>query len=116
MKVYGVRGRLLQVDINEDFDRLGTLRMGSLDAYEPVRQNRFWSAHNGFDRREMMVWDHRDSPTSCATRPLTDADLSLCEFADPGFGEFNELWQRVETYLQNEGFGTLRDNFESWRA
>jgi hypothetical protein len=112
LEVYGARGRLLHVNISEDLDRLGVLRMGSLDAYEPVRQNGFWSSHNNFEQRTVMVWDHRESPTGHAKRPMTESDLSLCEFADPSFGDFNGLWHRVETYLQNEGFGTLRDNFE----
>lgn len=113
LKIYGERGRLLHVIIDEDFDRRSMLQMWSLDAYEPVHQCRFWSAHNDFKRRTVTVWDHRDSSTGHAEKCMTDSDVSLCEFADPSFADFNELWHRVETYLQNEGFGTLRDNFES---
>jgi hypothetical protein len=112
LEVYGARGRLLHVNISEDLDRCGVLQMRFLDAYEPVRQDGFWSAHNDFKQRTVTVWDHRDSPTGYAKKPMTDSDLSLCEFSDPGFGDFNDLWQRVARYLQNEGLGRLRDNFE----
>jgi hypothetical protein len=40
-------------------------------------------------------------------RPMTESELALCKFADPGFGNFDELWRRVEVYLQSTGFGTL---------
>jgi hypothetical protein len=113
LEIYGERGRLLHVSIDEDSDRRGVLQIWSLDAYEPVHQRGFWSAHNDFKRRTVTVRDHRDSPTGHAERRMTDSDVSLCEFADPSFGEFNDLWHRVQTYLQNEGFGTLRDDFKS---
>jgi hypothetical protein len=38
---------------------------------------------------------------------MTDADLSLCAFAEPHFGDLDELWQRAYEYLQREGFGNL---------
>jgi hypothetical protein len=41
---------------------------------------------------------------------MTDADLSLCAFAEPDFGDLDELWQRAYEYLQREGFGVLRDD------
>ena len=41
---------------------------------------------------------------------MTDSDLALCTFADPDFGNFDELWRRVEEYLQRTGFGTLDQN------
>ena len=34
---------------------------------------------------------------------MTDAEFDLCEFAEPDFEDFNELWRRVETFLQMEG-------------
>jgi hypothetical protein len=112
LEIHGKRGRLLAVLIDEDFDKRGVLKMWSMHAYDPVGQHDFWSAHNDLKERTIFVWDHRDSPGSCADRPMTASDIALCEFAEPRFGDFNELWRRVETYLQNEGFGTLHDNFE----
>jgi hypothetical protein len=38
---------------------------------------------------------------------MTDSEFALCRFADPGFGNFDELWRHVEEYLQSTGFGTL---------
>ena len=112
LEVHGKRGRLLYVLFNEDFDKRGVLKMWSFDAHDPARQYDSWSAHNDLKNRSMTVWDHRDSPTGYAERPMTDSDVSLCEFAEPSFGDFDDLWRRVETYLQNEGFGSLRDNFD----
>jgi len=44
---------------------------------------------------------------------MTDADLSLCAFAELDFGDLDELWQRAHEYLQREGFGVLRDDAAS---
>jgi hypothetical protein len=44
---------------------------------------------------------------------MTDAELELCEFADPAFGDFNELWRRVDTFLQMKGVDPLRDGAPS---
>ena len=44
---------------------------------------------------------------------MTDADLSLCAFAEPDFGDLDELWQRAYEYLQREGFGILGDDVAS---
>jgi hypothetical protein len=112
LEIHGKRGRLLAVLIDEDFDKRGVLRMWSMDAYDPVSRCSFWSAHNDLKRRTVSVWDERKRPRRYAKRPMTVSDIALCEFAEPRFGDCNELWRRVETYLKNEGFGTLRDNFE----
>ena len=44
---------------------------------------------------------------------MTDAEFELCEFADPEFGDFNELWRRVEIFLQMKGVDPLRDGTAS---
>jgi hypothetical protein len=90
--------------------------MSSVYVYEPVSQYNIWLAHNDTEARTKTIHDHRNSPRGYEKRPMSDSDFALCVFPEPRFGDFNELWHRVETYLQNEGFGTLRDNFESWRA
>ena len=38
---------------------------------------------------------------------MSDSDLLLCEFAKPAFGESNDLWLRICSYLENEGFGSF---------
>jgi hypothetical protein len=60
----------------------------------------------------MTIRDKRDDPYAYAERPMTDSDVALCEFAEPDFSNFNELWRRVEAYLQRAGFGTLSQNAE----
>ncbi len=114
LEVHGARGRLLQTTFSERFAKPGVVEMGSVDVFEPVCQHGFWYAFNSIHERTKSITDHKkpNDPNYFSKRPMTEADLSLCEFAEPCFGEFNDLWRRVETYLQNEGFGTLRDNFE----
>jgi hypothetical protein len=36
---------------------------------------------------------------------MTSADRSAYAFPIPRFGEYDVLWQRISTYLGNEGFG-----------
>jgi hypothetical protein len=113
LEIHGKRGRLLYGLFDEGFDKRGVLKMWSVDVFDPVTRDTYWHAHNDLKGRTVTVWDHRDSPTGYAKRPMTDSDLALCEFADPPFGDFNSLWQRIEIYLRNEGFGTLRDDTKS---
>ena len=44
---------------------------------------------------------------------MTDTEFDLCEFAEPEFDDFNELWRRVETFLEREGVDALRDETAS---
>ena len=68
---------------------------------------RFWYTHNNVTERTIAIYDTRGAQRAYNTRPMTDSELALCKFADPGFGNFDELWRRVEEYLQRTGFGTL---------
>jgi len=38
---------------------------------------------------------------------MTDEDRSLYAFRPPGFEGLDELWSRILTYLNNEGFGAF---------
>jgi hypothetical protein len=44
---------------------------------------------------------------------MSDTEFELCEFAEPGFDDFSELWRRIETFLQMEGVDPLRDGAAS---
>ena len=61
----------------------------------------------------MTSSDCRQVSHGCAERPMTDAEFELCEFAEPAFDDFNELWRRVETFVQTEGVDPLRDGTAS---
>ena len=39
--------------------------------------------------------------------------FDLCEFAEPEFDDFNELWRRVETFLEREGVRRVADDAAS---
>jgi hypothetical protein len=116
LKAYGARGCVLHASFSEPVAEPGPQKMWSVNVYDPVSQCNIWLAYNHTKARTKAIHDDRNSPGGYVERPMTDSDVALCVFAEPRFGDFNELWHRVETYLQNEGFGTLRDNFESWRA
>jgi hypothetical protein len=114
LNVYGSMGRLYS-HFAEDFERSGVIEMRGAQIYvhsapprsisEPVRS--LWAVHNHFAAGTKAVYDYRVGPPYDTSRPMTDSDLALCEFADPPFGKFDDFWQRVSTYLENEGFGSF---------
>jgi hypothetical protein len=112
LEIYRAEDRLLHTYFTEHLAKPGVLEMFSVDVHDPAAGRNVWLAHNHPGRREISIHDHRERLTGYKDRPMTDSDVALCEFADPRFGDFNDLWRRVETYLQNEGFGSLRENFE----
>jgi hypothetical protein len=76
-------------------------------------QGTVWYASNDIDERIKSIYDYRVPPYEREKRQMTDADLSLCAFAELDFGDLDELWQRAHEYLQREGFGVLRDDAAS---
>jgi hypothetical protein len=99
LEVHGALGRL-HTEFSEGFDKPGVLKMWSVSVKK-------WSAHNDWRQREKTIYDHRIDPRGCERRPMSDSDISLCEFAEPAFGEYSDLLSRVSSYLQNEGFGSF---------
>jgi hypothetical protein len=99
LEVHGALGRL-HTEFTEGFDKPGVLKMWSVSVKK-------WSAYNKCDQREKTIYDHRSDPRGYEVRPMSDSDLLLCEFAEPAFGEFNDLWLRICSYLENEGFGSF---------
>jgi hypothetical protein len=87
--------------------------MRSLTTLRSVDQATIWYAYNEIDERIKSIYDDRAPPYERDKRQMTDADLSLCAFAEPDFGDLDELWQRAHEYLQREGFGVLRDDAAS---
>jgi hypothetical protein len=61
----------------------------------------------------MTVRDRRHGLDGYVERPMTDAEFESCEFAEPAFDDFSELWRHVETFLQMEGVDPLRDGTAS---
>ena len=112
LEVHGTRSRVLHSGFHEDLDKSGEMQMRGVDIYKPIGEHKIWSAHNSIAQRTKTIYDRRNNPRGYEERLMTDADVALCEFAEPRFGDFNDLWQRVEIYLRNEGFGALRDNFQ----
>jgi hypothetical protein len=113
LEVYGARGRLLQAGFSEPISRYDFLEMRSLTIFRAVDQSTLWYAYNEIDERIKSIYDHRAPPYEREKRQMTDADLSLCAFAELDFGDLDELWQRAYEYLQREGFGMLGDRAAS---
>jgi hypothetical protein len=90
--------------------------MQSAQVYDEVRGYDSWYTHNKITERTIAFHDSRGAQHAYNERPMTDSELALCKFADPGFGNFNESRRRVEVYLQSAGFGALRQNAEPCRA
>ena len=71
-----------------------------MDVYRMRDHCNIWQAHNDVRARTVTIHDHRKVSRGYTERPMTDAEFELCEFAEPEFDDFNELWRRVETFLQ----------------
>jgi hypothetical protein len=105
LEVYGASCRL-QTRFTEDFDKRSVVELLSVSVYDRTAHEK-WYAFNKCDERTKSIYDHRKDPRGYEQRPMNDTDLSLCEFPEPIFGEFSDLWLRVSRYLQNEGFGSF---------
>jgi hypothetical protein len=106
LEMYGRLGRLLAT-FSEKFKRPGTVRMDGMTALRRVTGNTLWSIQNDVEAGETSIHDYRTGQHDYVSRPLSASELALCEFDVPPFGEFADLWRRVETYLQDAGFGTF---------
>jgi hypothetical protein len=106
LEAYGVLGRL-QALIDERFKQRGIFNLWNIQNFDRRNGNTLWHAHNSFDEKKKNIRDERERNEGHRSQPLTDADVALCVIDAPPFGDFNDLWRRVETYLQNEGFGTF---------
>jgi hypothetical protein len=104
LTVYGMMG-CLQVSFTRDLDRLDHLTMWSISNLRASDDNNVWLAYNDLKAREKSVYDHRRGNIGRIRRELTDDDVALCELEAPPFGDFADMWRRVEKYLENEGFG-----------
>jgi hypothetical protein len=104
LEVYGSLGRL-QTTFNEDSEKPDVVEMRSVSVLNQASGDEVWYAYNSFKARERSIYDHRDLTEGRVCRSFTDSDLSLCKFDAPPFGEFTDLWRRVEKYLEREGFG-----------
>jgi hypothetical protein len=106
LEAYGALGRL-QARFTEGFDKRGVVELLAVSVYDRTITHQEWYAFNKCDERKKSICDHREGQRGYELRPMSDSDLSLCEFAEPSFGEFNDLWLRVSSYLKNEGFGSF---------
>ena len=110
VEVYHSEGRFLHASVDEDSGRPGVLRMWSMAVYQMPGHRNIWQAHNDVRARTITIHDSRvDVWNDYTKEPMTDAEFELCEFADPEFGDFNELWRRVEIFLQMKEVDPLRD-------
>jgi hypothetical protein len=113
VELHGPEGLSLDASIHEEIERPRVLRMWSIEVYRMFDDRNIWNVHNDTGARELTVRDHRHGLDGYVKRPMTDAEFELCEFAEPEFDDFNELWRRVETFLQMEGVDPLRDGTAS---
>jgi hypothetical protein len=62
-----------------------------------------WHAHNDVRERKKTVHDHQNGRSEYRSQALSENDLTLCEFKIPPFEDYQDLWIRIEKYLENEG-------------
>jgi hypothetical protein len=113
VELHGSEGRFLYTSIDEEIHRPRVLRMWSIDVHRKFGHRNIWNVHNDTRARTITIHDYRKASDGYTKRPMTDAEFDLCEFAEPEFDDFNELWRRVETFLQIQGVDALRDQAAS---
>ncbi len=113
VELHGSEGRFLLASIHEEIHRPGVLKMWSIDVHRKFGHRKIWNVHNETGARTITIHDYRTASDGYTERPMTDTEFDLCEFAEPEFDDFNELWRRVETFLEREGVDALRDETAS---
>ena len=113
VELHGSEGRFLHASIHEEIHRPGVLKMWSIDVHRKFGHSKIWNVHNDTRARTITIHDYRTASDGYTERPMTDTEFDLCEFAEPEFDDFNELWRRVETFLEREGVDALRDETAS---
>ena len=113
VELHGSEGRFLHASIDEEIYRLGVLRMWSINVYTRFGRGNVWNVHNDTRASTITIHDYRKAPDGYTERPMTDSEFELCEFAEPKFDDFIELWRRVEAFLQMQGVDPLRDRTAS---
>jgi hypothetical protein len=111
VELHGSEGLFLHAWIDEEIERPRVLRMWSINLY--LGHRNIWQTHSNTRARTITIHDHRVVSHGYTERPMTDTEFELCEFAEPGFEDFSELWRRVETFLQMKGVDPLRDGAAS---
>jgi hypothetical protein len=106
LNVQGSSGRS-QTIFSERSNRRGIVTMHTAAVYDHITDWSVWHASNNFEEREKLIHDDRGGQAGYARRAMTASDILLCEFDEPNFGDFDDLWRRVEKYLENEGFGAF---------
>ena len=113
VEVHGSEGCFLHASIDEEIERPRVLRMWWIDVYRMLGHGNIWQAYNDTRARTITIHDHREVSDGYTKEPMSDVEFELCEFAEPEFDDFNELWRRVETFLQMKGVDPLRDGAAS---
>jgi hypothetical protein len=103
---YGALWRL-QTRFDEDWESRGVVEMGSTSIYDHDSGRELWYASNNLRDGTRSIYDHRHVDEGRISRLFADADIALCRFPLPGFGEFGDFWTRIEEYLEREGFGRI---------
>ena len=113
VELHGSEGRFLHASIDEEIHRPRVLRMWSINLYGRFGRGNVWQTHNNTRARTITIHDHREVSHGYTEGPMSDVEFELCEFAEPEFDDFNELWRRVETFLQMKGVEALREGAAS---
>jgi len=106
LSVHGSSSRS-QTIFFERSDRRGIVTMHTAAVYDRIKDRSMWHASNNFEKKEKLIQNVRGGQAGYARRAMTPSDILLCEFEEPSFGDFDDLWQRVQKYLENEGFGAF---------
>jgi hypothetical protein len=105
--IYDSSGRRVMVDFYEFDNDPGTLRLWFIEIRTADGARGIWSSRLDFEKGDKTIWDHRHGSSTVQQRPLSESDRTTYTFPVLPFGEYGPLWQCVELYLANEGFGSF---------
>jgi hypothetical protein len=86
-------------------DKRGVFVLRSVEIFESARTRR-WEGWNDLRDQDVTIKDNtKGEELKYENRPITAADLALCQRGPPAFGEYEDLLSRVTTFLDINGYG-----------
>lgn len=99
---------LMLAQFRETSDRLDMLEFHRMDVRKPDNSGTLWLAYNQLEEKQKTIYDRRIDPRrGQESRPMSEAEIELCQFECPPTGEVDDILRRVTAYLENEGFGAF---------
>ncbi len=105
--LYGTMGRMTAC-FDERHEEAGILKLTNAFLVPSSSTSRTWHAYNDFSQQTKRIRASNDGLEEHRRNSMTSDDVRLLRFDMPTFADFGDLFGRVSSYLQNEGFGRFQ--------